>query len=124
MKVYECDSCGLCCKSLIIEADHFDVLREPRIAERGRLLDGHGKIPFVDAAWGLYPQFHRDRCPFLMADNRCEIYPSRPNVCVGFMAGSEKCQELRENAGLTRLQPVERDDVVAKIINLEWEDHG
>lgn len=102
--VYDCDQCGACCRRLIIECDHLDVLREPRIAVKGTLLDGHGKIPLEDAAWGLNQRNGNPSCVFLR-DNKCSIYATRPNVCVNHQAGSEQCQDARKREGLPRLTP-------------------
>ena len=45
-------------------------------------------------------------CPFLGGDNRCTIYPTRPNVCVAMQAGDEQCQAARAEMGLPPLLPV------------------
>jgi len=37
-----CTRCGGCCRGLLLEVDHADVVREPRIIEHAVLLDGHG----------------------------------------------------------------------------------
>lgn len=105
--VYECDSCGACCRSpMLLEAQHHDVLREPRIAERGMLLDGHGKLEFGQAEWSLNDRSEGGlgACVFLGGDNRCGIYATRPVMCVAFQAGSEKCQRQRAIAGLPPLE--------------------
>jgi len=76
---------------LIIEADVLDALREPRIAERCQAFkDSDG---FMVACGKTHP------CPFL-ADGKCGIYPTRPNVCVAFEPGEEQCDMAREMAGL------------------------
>ncbi len=91
---YQCDQCGACCRRLIIEIDHIDVVREPRLleaAEPFRLMD-------YETEWD---QQYLLACgsdhPCKMLDgNRCSIYPTRPNCCVGFEAGSDQCQAARE----------------------------
>lgn len=107
--VYECDKeCGLCCQRLIIEIDHIDVVREPRLLPVIELLDGNGKIVY-DSEWEKeYMLVCGKPCAMLGAENRCQIYPTRPNCCVAFAAGGEKCQELRQDYGLPPLQPKER----------------
>jgi len=35
--------------------------------------------------------------------DRCSIHETKPAVCREFEIGSEKCNELREEAGLARL---------------------
>ena len=104
--VYECDSCGACCRHSIIEASHLDAIREPRIQREAALLDGHGKIGLEDASWGLNRREGTGfECVFLQTDNHCGIYSTRPNCCVDFQAGSAKCQMHRESAGLPPLAP-------------------
>lgn len=103
--VYDCDQCGACCRHLIIECEHADALREPRIAAEAKLMDGHGKIPLVDAAWRLNGEKTDNGfpCVFLGADNRCGIHATRPHVCVNFQAGSDQCQQARHYARLPQL---------------------
>jgi Fe-S-cluster containining protein len=106
--LYTCDQCGACCKgTVIVEADYLDARREPRlillqvglcrVTPRG--LEDDGKIVLL--ACGLDKP-----CRFLDAENRCTIYPTRPNVCVAFDAGSQQCQEARARLGIARLLPV------------------
>lgn len=110
MAIYECDCCGACCKGyLIVEAYELDLLREPRlvsadpfyshktVAETLQLLEDESRCLVIAAA---------RPCIFLGTDNRCSIYPTRPNTCVGFAAGDEQCQQARQAAGLPPLQPV------------------
>lgn len=118
MPRYECDRCGLCCKNLIVEIDELDLIREPRLIQvsvpfrvpEGMLLvDGDGEpaeevVPGYGAGAMLVCG---EPCKMLGSDNACAIYPTRPNCCVGFRAGSEKCQELREARGLPPLLSVE-----------------
>ena len=100
---YLCDCCRLCCQQLIVEADAFDVLREPRI-EAERPLGRHSaSLSLLDACWIVAAPGMP--CPFLNSDGRCRIYPSRPQVCVAFAAGSSKCQQLRQAHGLAALAP-------------------
>lgn len=86
----KCHGCGLCCKSLIIEADEIDAEREPRIAAECPPIRDSMDGPMWMVAVGQSAP-----CPFLLGDNVCSIYPTRPNECVAFPAGGEKCQELR-----------------------------
>ena len=108
MTKYACDSCGVCCMGyLLVEADLLDLLREPRLisADRHRSdwsfdaavqdLEDEGCSLLVAGV---------DRCPFLGAENRCSIYPTRPNVCVAMQAGDEQCQQAREEEGLLPLE--------------------
>ena len=108
---YDCDKCGACCKgSLIVEADDLDVLREPRIVEAD--LHYSGK-PVEQILVELQTDIGRavilacgQPCAFLGQDNRCTIYPTRPNCCVGLQAGDEQCQQARADAGLSPLLPL------------------
>jgi Fe-S-cluster containining protein len=107
---YECDQCGACCRHLIIEITHLDVVREPKLrppvtllcAKPGEHIDWDDSVYrlAVGSAGG------RSGCPMLGADNRCTIYPTRPGVCVGMEAGSEQCQDSRRAAGLAPLRPI------------------
>ena len=102
---YECDRCGACCQgTLIVEAYYVDALREPRILDA----DVTGRKSTLDDL------SDDDRCiilaantpcKFLGSDNRCTIYPTRPNVCVGMEAGDTQCQDARQCRDLPPLQP-------------------
>ncbi len=103
--IFECDQCGACCRHLILEADHCDAIREPRIQTEGRLLDGHGKIEFEEAAWSLMNKGAPHDCVFVNEDNTCGVYQTRPDMCVSLQAGSEQCQLARTMAKLESLKP-------------------
>jgi Fe-S-cluster containining protein len=109
---YKCDQCGLCCQAFIVEASHIDVVREPLIAEKCKRMDGKGDLKNpADWCWSICVG-DTEPCPFLKRSGktscrwRCKIYPTRPNECVSFQAGSRRCQGLREKAGLPLLTPV------------------
>ena len=105
---YVCDECGACCKGhLIVEVEDLDIIREPRLIEADRhhqgktvekMLDDYGKGMAVIIAI-------TKPCLFL-AENKCSIYPTRPNCCVGLQAGDDQCQEARTAEGLPSLLPV------------------
>jgi Fe-S-cluster containining protein len=109
---YVCDRCGACCRHLIVEADLIDYLREPRLVELDpsyagksheeifHRLDDTGRV--IHIACGTARP-----CGFLNPDQTCGIYPTRPNDCVGMLAGDEQCQFARQAAGLPPLLPVE-----------------
>lgn len=107
---YECDCCGACCKGkLIVEANYLDVLREPRLLDAdvtGRqttiteLAEDDGRCILLAAS---------QPCGFLSPEDRCTIYPTRPNVCVEMQAGDEQCQDARCRSGLAPLEPVKPD---------------
>lgn len=103
-EVYDCDRCGLCCRHLLVEATSLDVMREPRIDVECPL-PVKIRLPVLEATWllGSYKDGRQGECPFLATENLCSIYPTRPNACVAFMAGSPKCQQLRTDHGLPLL---------------------
>jgi Fe-S-cluster containining protein len=102
----------------LVGADWSDVLREPRIAQE---CPNHGaKAPLLEQCWILFSA-RRGACPFLGDDQKCGIYPTRPNSCVAFAAGSAKCQELRIDAGLRPLTPVAGQDLLDQINAAEIE---
>jgi Fe-S-cluster containining protein len=117
---YECDKCGACCNRIIVEVTELDLIREPRLMEGAdRIKLGEGMIlvddytgePCEEAipGWGagaLLACGIRKPCPQLGADNLCQVYPTRPNCCVAFRAGSDLCQEARGMAGLPKLEPI------------------
>jgi len=126
IEAYECDRCGACCERLIIEVEHEDVLREPKIAESATLLDGRGKLPLVDAQWGLACG---SGCPFGSHDadgkHACRIYATRPGVCVSMQAGSEQCVMARSIIGLEPLRPVRREATIGlRIMELARGDNN
>lgn len=93
-----CQCCGACCRTLIIEANGLDVIREPRIAEDCPVLDGNdpGSDPTTwswSVAVGSY-----EPCPFLGSEG-CSIYPTRPADCVGMEPGGPQCRAARQEEG-------------------------
>lgn len=110
LEKYECDQCGACCQGhLIVEADWVDLAREPRLLEADRHRTGWPieKVleDLEEPGKAMLLALGR-RCPFLDGENRCEIYPTRPAVCVAMEAGDEQCQQCRREAGLPPLEPV------------------
>jgi len=108
---YECDKCGACCKgSLIVQAEELDVLREPRLIDadphhRGKSVEQ--MVHEIATEWKAVMLACGSPCSFLGSDNRCTIYPTRPNDCVGMQAGDEQCQQARAAEGLPPLEPIE-----------------
>jgi Fe-S-cluster containining protein len=78
--------CGKCCERLLIEATAFDARREPRIAERGSIIDEGGAVPPPQADWLLNGP--DGPCVFFRRDENghgvCEIYDTRPLACRHF----------------------------------------
>ena len=95
----ECLRCGACCRSLIVEADLLDAIREPRIAEvcglplpppdacsvdeddRPLCADPWDGRVAILAARG--PERRIVGCPFLAPTNLCTIYPTRAEDLCG-----------------------------------------
>ena len=98
---YECDECGACCRTFPIFASAGDAAREPRIAAEGR------KLPqqLADEEWHyrLFPLPFLEACTFLDEQDRCTIYPTRPDVCRRFAAGGDQCRQARERQGIAPL---------------------
>ncbi len=102
MSQLECDLCGGCCRTFPIFASESDARREPRIAVEGKELAEH--LRTSDWKLQLFPLPFHETCCFLGADNRCDIYDTRPEVCRCFEAGSEQCQEAQRRLGLPALE--------------------
>jgi len=104
----DCQKCGLCCRKLILKIGCHDIVREPRLAAVAKpFRDTEGPCgSIVGGAYDGLP-IHEypchllttvDGCPMLGPDNLCTIYPTRPNVCVGFPVGGTQCRALRAAA--------------------------
>jgi len=103
----KCQKCGHCCSKLIVEIGQLDVIREPRLLKgliTSKPLDSEDSINSEP----LYSEDEPDElyglkipCPFLMEDNKCSIYPTRPNICVSFNFGSSQCKYDRSPGGLS-----------------------
>ena len=88
-----CKQCGGCCSQMIVEIEHLDIVREPRLLQAAELLDGHGKVKY-ESEWEkeyLLACGKAKPCVF-HKNKKCEIYPTRPNVCVAFEPGGEQCK--------------------------------
>jgi Fe-S-cluster containining protein len=97
----QCDNCGACCRTFPIFASGTDALREPRVTAEGREL-----APWLGTPgwkYQLYPLPFHEACCFLGGSSLCAIYPTRPDVCRTFAAGSPQCQEARARLGLPPL---------------------
>lgn len=90
----KCKRCGSCCRNLIIEISQLDVVREPRLLKVAKLMnvdleyESDWDKEYLLACGKTMP------CPFLK-NNLCEIYPTRPNVCVAMEPGGEQCKMVR-----------------------------
>lgn len=102
-ETYECDGCGACCRSKLVDVYEVDLLREPALGPPMMPL----KEPGIDGEIGYLDGLDEGGCPFLSEECRCSIYATRPVACVAFPAGSEECQEVRKIFGLSPLQPID-----------------
>ena len=100
---YECDQCGACCKSLPVLVSLEDAAREPRIKAEAIRLDDALVTPMY--AYQLFPLAFHESCCFLQADNKCNIYATRPDPCRDFLAGDWQCQDARKEKGIAPLLP-------------------
>jgi Fe-S-cluster containining protein len=99
---HECQQCGGCCRSMILEIYHLDILREPRLAEHAILFRDQEGVLLLDRQY-MIPS----PCPMLV-DNKCSIYATRPAMCVVFghgesavgMSDIDRCREIRERSGI------------------------
>jgi uncharacterized protein len=100
---YECDKCGACCKGFVIEITATDILREPKLKDVAASFMGNN-----DDIWDIRDKYllatPYKPCPMLDVNNLCTIYNTRPNVCVHFKAGHNKCQDVRLQLGLPVLK--------------------
>lgn len=103
---FDCDNCGACCRSLIVEADYLDAMREPRLYEVAPDID-HAKFRAGEHCIMLWDTAKKS-CPFLVEQpvdgegpdaQVCGIYQTRPRDCVGVEPGDAKCQQARELRG-------------------------
>jgi Fe-S-cluster containining protein len=95
---YECDCCGACCETFPVRVSLADGVREPRIAQEALVLPRWQQT--AEYHYALHPLPFCDGCLLLSQDKKCTVYATRPDVCRGFLAGSEECQEARKRKGL------------------------
>lgn len=110
MERMTCDGCGACCKGLlIVEADVVDLLREPRLKGADPYYSGMSSdevlnLFMADTGRAIILTCGTERpCPFLDAESKCTIYPTRPNACVAMQAGDDQCEQARIEIGLEKL---------------------
>jgi Fe-S-cluster containining protein len=89
----DCLECGACCRDNRVELEDQDIERFDE-AGRGELY----RPPYAKRDDGkIVLVLRRDkRCKHLADDNRCGVYPIRPDACRTFPAGSECCLSSRE----------------------------
>lgn len=89
--LWQCQQCGECCRSLILEATDLDALREVRIFTECEPVLGMDEFGFLLNRTGG----QTSECVFLRNGNHCDIYPTRPNCCVQFGPDDERCAQRR-----------------------------
>jgi len=97
----KCKQCGACCSELIIEIEHVDVVREPKLLDIAKHLacgvGDDGEYEYPEDKWDRqYRLGTATKSCEMLKNNKCSIYPTRPNLCVSFEAGSEQCLAARE----------------------------
>lgn len=117
---FRCDNCGACCKTLIVEADYLDAMREPRlyeifVGEKTDLRRGGHCIMLYD--------LETRQCPFLDESCHCSIYSTRPNECVAVEAGDAKCQQARHMMGLPLLRDVDGNEPSIELLSQSCNDY-
>jgi hypothetical protein len=89
----DCLECGACCRDNRIELEEMDVARfakgrRPELSRPPYARRSDGRLVLV---------LRKDKmCKHLGADNRCAIYPIRPDACRTFPPASECCLSSRE----------------------------
>ncbi|MFN4896722.1 MAG: YkgJ family cysteine cluster protein [Pseudomonadota bacterium] len=99
---YDCDCCGACCKTFPVLVSIGDAQREPRIKDEARRLPDWQRSD--EWEYQLHPLPFLSACPFLGANNHCAVYPTRPDPCRRFSAGSAECLAARARVGLEPLR--------------------
>jgi Fe-S-cluster containining protein len=90
----DCLECGACCHEANVLLDDEDLGRwreagRKDLLARSYLKREDGKVFLRFLANG--------RCQNLKRDNKCAIYPIRPDNCAAFVVGSEACLAARED---------------------------
>ena len=66
---YECDGCGACCRTKLVDLYEVDLLRETRL--RGHMMAL--REPGMDGEIGYLNCLTGGSCPFLDGENRCGV---------------------------------------------------
>ena len=98
---FECDQCGACCRTKLVDVYDVDLLRELQLGQHTESL----REPGLDGEVGYLNCLTDRSCPFLNSENHCGIYPTLPSICVLFEAGSDECQESRRVFEIPPLEP-------------------
>lgn len=116
---FDCDHCGACCKSLIVEAHDYDARREPRLYQIGNV--DKAKLRTGEHCIMLYDT-NTQACPFLdHQTNLCGIYQTRPFACVMVEPGDAKCQQARAMKGLPLLKDRNGNEPAREVLEASCE---
>lgn len=98
-ETFDCLECGACCKRnevvlnrhdlAVLKKARPDILKKPFVRKRS---DGKLRLTLMKDG----------NCWHLGKDNKCAIYPVRPDPCSSFIVGSECCLSAREEEGVTK----------------------
>lgn len=90
---FDCLECGACCRDneVVLEKDDVERLEK---AGKGAL----ARAPYAKKKNGrvVLTLLASKRCRHLARDNKCKIYPARPDACSSFPVASECCMFARE----------------------------
>lgn len=118
---FECDLCGACCQTLIVEAGYVDALREPLLFSLNAKVTRDG-LRRGEQCVVLY-DLNTRRCPFLRDSYECAIYKTRPNCCVAVEAGDAKCQQARKAVGLPLLRDRDGREPARDVLAMSCRDY-
>lgn len=98
---YDCMDCGICCS----EKNH-QVPILPGDPNRGRILDAANAISpdsIVPINFLSFMVAGDEKCPFLDAEKKCSIYPSRPVICRSFPIMLQSMNTKTADGELTKM---------------------
>jgi Fe-S-cluster containining protein len=120
---FDCDRCGACCESLIVEAAYYDAMREPKLYEIDGRIDRE-KLRTGEQCVILYDS-KTNACPFLDGKTKdCGIYSTRPTCCVMVEAGDAKCQQARRMKGFPLLRDRIGNEPTIEMLEDSCEEYG
>lgn len=117
---FRCDNCGACCKTLIVEANYLDAMREPRLYE---IFTGDKSDLRLGGHCVMLYDIEKKQCPFLDESCKCSIYLTRPNECVAVEPGDAKCQQARHMMGLPLLRDVDGNEPSIELLSQSCDDY-
>ena len=84
----ECSGCGQCCTNILTLSD--------KEIHKIKTYIGKNKIVPINRC-NLMTQQYSNVCPFLNSENKCNIYPVRPEICRRFVCSKYKNNERAYN---------------------------